>query len=720
MADVAFTFSDLVAGYATDFDEKAESFTLTTPGGEVVRAQLGANVYGELVRNLGEGYQDSSGQMRQMLGDGRFVFAYGIYYPESSMKFEVKHLIFVGRDAAEYRFEAQDWWVRQIAAIADFWLQAQFPDGVIDYAKYRTSISVSGEQVGALRQETDTISRLVYGFASAYMLTGNERYLEAAEKGTEYLRDHLRFIDESRGIVYWYHALDLKGQKERKVFASEFGDDYDAIPAYEQIYALAGPTQTYRITGDQRILRDIRMTVALFDRYFLDHDKGGYFSHVDPITFDPRSEALGGNRARKNWNSVGDHAPAYLINAVLATGDKALADMLAYTGDTIEARFKDYEHSPFVQEKFHEDWSHDQTWGWQQNRGVVGHNLKIAWNLMRIHHMRANTDYVAFARKIAELMPAIGGDGRRGGWYDVMERTRQAGQEFHRFAWHDRKAWWQQEQGILAYLILAGSLGDEQYKKLARESMAFYNAFFLDNETGGVYFNVLANGIPYLMGTERMKGSHSMSGYHSTELCYLAAVYSNLLVTKKPLDLYFKPRANGFEDNVLRVAPDFLPVGSVKIADVWVDGVAYADFDPVAMTVNLPRSEKDLRVRVRLMPTSMAKAFSSELEMDGSSATLSLMGELTAESLPALRAELARVTRAQPSRLVIDASDLDAIDAAAVRALVVAKQKLDIDADVALVGASLPVAQVFKDEEVFEELVAGADLGVVEASPRSA
>ena len=25
------------------------------------------------------------------------------------------------------------------------------------------------------------------------------------------------------------------------------------------------------------------------------------------------------------------------------------------------------------------------TWGWQQNRAVVGHNLKIAWNLMRIH-----------------------------------------------------------------------------------------------------------------------------------------------------------------------------------------------------------------------------------------------------------------------------------------------------------------------------------------------
>jgi hypothetical protein len=35
---------------------------------------------------------------------------------------------------------------------------------------------------------------------------------------------------------------------------------------------------------------------------------------------DPRSESLGANRAKKNWNSVGDHAPAYFINHYLATG----------------------------------------------------------------------------------------------------------------------------------------------------------------------------------------------------------------------------------------------------------------------------------------------------------------------------------------------------------------------------------------------------------------
>ena len=44
-----------------------------------------------------------------------------------------------------------------------------------------------------------------------------------------------------------------------------------------------------------------------------------------------------------------------------------------------------------------------------------------------------------------------------------MERLRR-GDEVHRFAFHDRKAWWQQEQGILAYLILHGVLGDPEYE----------------------------------------------------------------------------------------------------------------------------------------------------------------------------------------------------------------------------------------------------------------
>lgn len=608
MADsVQFTFSDTVSGYVTGFDRETECFTLRTSDGREFRARLTPTTFARIAQNLDEPYRDCTGRMAEMLVPGQYVHAYGVYYPEGGeLLYEAKALVFAGEGPDRFRHEEPDWWLKQIRSIADSYIRWQFdyPNQEIDYRNYRTMLHLAGAKQGDVLQETDTISRLIYGMASAYLLTGEDRFLEAAEKGTQYLRDHMRFYDADEDVVYWYHGLQLSGGREQKLLTSEFGDDYDSLPAYEQIYALAGPTQTYRITGDPRIRSDIDKTLELFERFYRDPERGGYYSHIDPISFRPDSEMLekGNNRAKKNWNSVGDHAPAFLINLLLATGDPAHRAFLIDTADTITAHFQDYDNSPFVQEKFHADWSHDSTWGWQQDRAVVGHNLKIAWNLTRVHHLEPKPEYAAFARKIAETMPQVGWDRQRGGWYDVMERKLRPGESHHRLVWHDRKAWWQQEQGILAYLIMHGSLGEPEYLRYARESAAFYSAFFLDHDDGGVYFNTLATGMPYLLGTERFKGSHSMSAYHSTELCYLASVYTNLLITGEPMVFHFKPKPGGFADGILRVAPDLLPPGRVKLTSVEIDSAPYSDFDADAMEVRLPRSDRDLRVRVTLTP----------------------------------------------------------------------------------------------------------------------
>jgi mannose/cellobiose epimerase-like protein (N-acyl-D-glucosamine 2-epimerase family) len=597
-------FSDTVAGRVVDHDPERDLFWLESLDGQIYPVRLTATTSAELLRNLDEPYVDASAQVRRTLQPGRFLFVCGVFYPEGEGPvYEAERIILVGRDADDYDFERQGWWIQQLDAIAGFYRRAQFGDGPIDYREYRTILRLGGDKTDSHVQETDTISRLVYGMASAFMLTGNEEYLEVAERGTAYLRDHMRFVDRDEDIVYWYHGIKIEGDRETKLFTSEFADDYDAIPMYEQIYALAGPTQTYRVTGDPAIRSDVQLTLRLFERFFLDREAGGYFSHIDPIGMSPLDPSLGPNVARKNWNSVGDHAPAYLINLYLATGDERYAEMLEYTFDTIVRRFPDYDTSPFVQERFHRDWSADTTHGWQQNRAVIGHNLKIAWNLTRMNSLRPKPAYLDLASHIAKLMPSCGSDRQRGGWYDVVERTLEPGSRHYRFAWHDRKAWWQQEQAILAYLILAGVLGDEEYLRHAREAEAFYNAFFLDHDEGAVYFNVLATGIPYLLGNERLKGSHSMSMYHSAELCYLATVYGDLLIQGRPLDLWFKPLPRAFPDRTLRVAPDLLPPGRVTIAQVHIDDEPYTAFDPAALTVELPDSGEQVTVRVRLSPT---------------------------------------------------------------------------------------------------------------------
>ena len=704
MPTMGFSFSDTIAGYVTGFDWATDVFGVTTTDGRSFQVKLTPTTAGEVLRNLGEDFDDCTGELKDLLAPGRYLFAYGIFYPEDGKPFEAKHIVVLARSEREYRFEEPDWWIHQAQALADFYLRDEFGGGEIDYRKYRTDLTLYGVRTGD-RQETDTVSRLVYGFASAYLMTGHDRYLEAAERGIQYLRDHFRASDPVTGVSYWYHAIDLAGGGERKILASDFGDDEAAIPAYEQIYALAGPAQTYRITGDPRIRADVDTTTAFLDRHFLDRDQGGYFSHIDPVTFDPRSARLGTNRARKNWNSVGDHVPVYLINLWLATADTRYAEMLERLADTIVQHFPDDERSPFVQERFHEDWQPDTRWGWQQNRAVVGHNLKIAWNLMRVHHLRPNDAYRQRATRIAAAMLPVGHDGQRGGWYDVVERLRGEGETAHRFVWHDRKAWWQQEQAILAYLILAGSLGGQEYLRHAREASAFYNAWFLDHDAGGVYAYVLASGMPYLLGTERTKGSHSMAGYHPLELAYLAAVYTNLLITKRPMDFFFKPSPGAFTDNVLRVQPDLLPPGTVCIDAVTINDRPHVDFDAEAMTVTLPVSSEPLRVRVRIAPIAGAERFDASLDMAGQVARITVRGDLDRSSVPLLTKLLAQVEARSARRVALLTQALDGICEEGIRAIILAQERMPGDVEIYVVGANPKVKDALTRDELSERLV---------------
>jgi anti-anti-sigma regulatory factor len=314
-------------------------------------------------------------------------------------------------------------------------------------------------------------------------------------------------------------------------------------------------------------------------------------------------------------------------------------------------------------------------------------------------------------------------DRQRGGWYDMAERLLGPGEEFYRLIWHDRKAWWQQEQAILAYLILAGSLKNAEYMRLARESAAFYNAWFPDHDSGGVYFNVLASGIPYLLGTERLKGSHSMSGYHSFELCYLSAVYTNLLLTKQPMDFYFKPQPDALPDNILRVQPDILPPGSVRLEAVWINGERYADFDAEAMTIRLPETpavtaaphplqqrpawagnpnllpattKEELRIKVRIAPAGLT--YDMELTMkDGA-----FMGQLN------------KVVAAQPRRFVLHMADVHMLSKTCARALAFIGKKLDINTDIAVVQPNQEVKDTLQDVGFLEQAT------VVEKTPQVA
>jgi len=530
----------------------------------------------------------------------------------------------------EFLFEQTHWWLNQIARLADEWLDDLFGDRRTyredDFAElYRTNLNIIGLPTDDNIQEMATLSRLIYGLSSSYLLTGDERYLLAAGAGVRFQREAFLSLSHDGERCFWAYGRRRQKYGTQWKLLSENGDDFGSIPLYEQIYALAGLAQYYRITNDREVLEDIRRTVKTFNDFYRDCQQnnpdfpglGGYFSHLDYATMSPDSPALGPNRMRKNWNSIGDHIPAYLLNLLLALdplpidGEEDLAqflnicrEMLDDCVENIVSHFPDPDPKiPYVNERFYQDWKPEHDWGWQQNRAIVGHNLKIAWNLTRVinyYQSRGQLDKIdkplKVATTLADKMLTFGLDRVRGGCFDAVEREPKNGMDFE-FTWSSTKDFWQQEQGILAYLILYGHTAKAEYLQAAREMMAFWNLFFLDRNNKGIFFRVTDIGSPVIEGDYGNKAGHAIAGYHSFELNYLAHLYIRSLVRAKiqadssDFCLYFHIAPN-HQRKSINVLPDYLPYGQVKIQGLTINGVAR----PVDNIHNfqIPLEDKDL------------------------------------------------------------------------------------------------------------------------------
>jgi mannose/cellobiose epimerase-like protein (N-acyl-D-glucosamine 2-epimerase family) len=647
-------------GVVTDVDERNVKFSLRCRNSDVYQVLVGENTSFRVLQNLDgldrdrvldpqEGLDASASHSLRMIKkyvwpDGLLTIQ-GVYQEHDGIRrLEARQVHLLHSKKDNYLFEDTHWWLNQISGMADEWLDDLFGDKrsylLDDFAAlYRTNLNIVGLPTDDNIQEMATLSRLIYGLSSAYLLTGRERYLLAARAGVNYQRETFRSLSHDGTYCFWSYG------KRRLKYGSELlgyslnSDDYGTIPLYEQIYALAGITQYYRITADWAALQDIKRTVRAFNRFYLDSKNndptypglGGYFSHLDYATMRPDHPKLDEdpshpNRSRKNWNSIGDHIPAYLVNLILALDplpqgrsdlnelirfrDECL-QMLETTSKLIVEKFPDPDGNiPFVNERFHSDWTPDHTWGWQQNRAICGHNLKIAWNLTRVanyYHSINKPDQASplaeLANNLARNMGKLAIDQVRGGCFDAVEREPKHDMPVE-FAWSNTKDFWQQEQAILAYLILYGYTNDENdkadYLQLARECTAFWNLFFLDLDNRGIFFRVTDDGLPVVAGNYANKAGHAQAGYHAFELNYLAHIYIRTYVEKgedKEFCLFFRPDQQSRQRSI-NVLPDFMRPGAVSVKAITVDGVGRNSVDPDNFQIELSESEMGAEVAV--------------------------------------------------------------------------------------------------------------------------
>jgi hypothetical protein len=75
-----------------------------------------------------------------------------------------------------------------------------------------------------------------------------------------------------------------------------------------------------------------------------------------------------------------------------------------------------------------------------------------------------------------------------------------------------------------------------------------------------------------------------------------------LVLRQETLSLHFLVVPDRLPNRILRVAPDLLPAGSVRLGSVLIDGRPWLEFNATDLTVSLPEGQESVAIEVRLEP----------------------------------------------------------------------------------------------------------------------
>ena len=412
------------------------------------------------------------------------------------------------------------------------------------------------------------ISRQVFGFSAAYLLSGDDRYLDTAREGVAYL------LERAWDVKYggWFDLLTPEGEplEQRK-----------SIPC--QLYTNVGLTLYTFVTGDSRALAAVNASVAIQRTAGHDTAYGGYY---DALNRD-LTVADDGKNKHAHYGYVG----SLTLNLWLATRDPGiLAWQRELTDLTLERMMDAYGWVHGFTSRFDRQWQRMSPAGSQESIPVGG-QLTAALSFLRLYQQTGEGRYRDAGLALGERVTRFGWDGERGGWLDNI-----AAAPPHTQNANPAVSWWVQIYGALLQLHLYHVTGDQVHLDRFVTSARFYLRYFTDPIYGGLFDSVSPEGA--LIGDGR-KAQPWRTSYHEMEFAMLCYLYLNLYVDQKPATLHFRLNAvNAPSTHHVSLVDD----PSVRISAAWVDGRPTNAYDGDTPRLMVPRG-KDCKFVVELAPT---------------------------------------------------------------------------------------------------------------------
>jgi mannose/cellobiose epimerase-like protein (N-acyl-D-glucosamine 2-epimerase family) len=463
------------------------------------------------------------------------------------------------------RFGDAEYWKRQaLEQMAPYWDRYACDQ---TNGAFFTALSRQWEPKAPWDKYPAMISRQVFGFSAAYLLSGEEQYLDKARAGVNYLMQHA--WDQQYGG--WFDVLTPAGEPK---------ESSKTVPY--QLYTDVGLTLYYFVTGDESVLARIKESIRIRQTRAHDAEWGGYV-HALHRDLTVKDDA-------KSKHSHFGYTSSLLLPLYLATRDPEVLRFAEELMRLSAQRMMDPDQG-WVRgfpTPLRRDWTPTPTGRDTPERVSPGAQLTATLAYLRLSQITGNDVYRQQGTRLAESITRAAWDPQRGGWCDAINREPP-------YAPPEpvRVSWWVQCYGMFAQLQLYHLTGDKSYLDQFNQMASFWNEHFLDKEFGGVWPTVSAAGDP----VDTDKAAPWKTSYHEMELGLLNYLYLKLYVNRAAATIHFHVRKDkaGSKHFV-----SLLEDPAVRITAVTVNGQASSDYNAQERSVLAPAGSA--RIAVTLSP----------------------------------------------------------------------------------------------------------------------
>ena len=240
------------------------------------------------------------------------------------------------------------WKSQALQHIMPYW-----SDNAVDhqYGAFYTNLDSVWDLYGSRDKFPSMISRHLFSYSSAYLMSGNEEYIRIADNTFNWLTE--KAWDKEYGG--WYDALDEKGDPLQFTKTT-----------FVQVYAVTGLTMYYLVTKDSKALEYIEKSNNLLEDHVWDPVNRGYFNSMN------RDWSI--LDSNKSFSSMITPVSGYLLYLYQATKEKKYLDQTARILDATVEHMIDPE-SGWVLEDFDRDWNYLS----RRNDAAevnIGHNIE--------------------------------------------------------------------------------------------------------------------------------------------------------------------------------------------------------------------------------------------------------------------------------------------------------------------------------------------------------